>query len=328
MTATRISCVWSLTAICIALIFGLAQHGFNITMPMNTQFMIVAFSIAVLGLSHGGLDHLVAKKMWLLRVERNVSAISIRQFMIIFLLSYSVLAAIVLLLWWLWPIVALIVFLALSAFHFGDDMRLARMTSSSIVACALGSTVIVLPWTFHTDEVAIIFAWLTDTAMLDWVALPLKIAQAITLLLVALGAFIIFRSRQHVAIDYIEYLAIATLFALAPPLVAFAMFFSFLHANQHMLSLAQYFYPNATTSNAYWRAFKLSLPLTFVAILVAAMAWFFTPLGHATNATESVAQIIFIGLATLTMPHMLLVALWSKQQRMTAMDMPAYDAVK
>jgi beta-carotene 15,15'-dioxygenase len=328
MTATRISWVWSLAAICIAMIFGIAQHSFGITMPMDIQFVIVAFSIAILGLSHGGLDHLVAKKIWLSRAERNVSAISNRQFMIIFLLSYCVLAALVVLLWGQWPIVSLIVFLALTAFHFGDDMRLARLTTSSIVACALGSIVIVLPWTFHTSDVAIIFAWLTDSTMLDWTTSRLKIAQAISLLLVTISVLTIFRSRQHVAIDHIEFLAIATLFIFAPPLVAFAMFFSFLHANQHMLSLALYFYPSATPSNAYWRVFKSSLPLTFIAILVAAMAWYFTPLRHAAHATESVAQIIFIGLAALTMPHMLLVAFWSKQQRMSAMDKPAYDAVK
>jgi len=328
VTATRISWIWSIAAILLAMIFGIAEHRFGIGMPIATQFVVVIFSLAILGLSHGGLDHLVAKKLWMSSANKHANIISVRQFIAIFLLGYVLLAALVVVMWWQWPVVSLLVFLVVSAFHFGDDMRLMRINSSGIFASALGSIVIVLPWTFHPHDVALIFAWLTDTKSVEWTTKRLQLAQVISLLLIVVGAFIVIRSRQKTVIDYIEWLAIVTLFIFAPPLVAFAIFFSFLHANQHMLSLAQYFYPSAKPSDAYWRVFKLSLPLTSIAILAAAIAWFFTPLGHATDPTESVAQLIFIGLAALTMPHMLLVAFLTKQQRMMAMEKRQSDAVK
>ena len=309
---------WSLAAVVIALGFGVADYGFGINMSIATQLIIVAFSLAVLGLSHGGLDHLVAQKMWAswvktrvkTRVEKN--AISANQFMIIFLLGYGALALLVVLLWWLTPVLSLGVFLVMSALHFGDDMRLARTTKSTMVALALGTMVIVLPWTFHTTDVATIFAWLTESAVADWTNVRLKIVQIVSLLLLLVSVTVVVRVRLHIALDYLECFAIVTLFCLAPPLVAFAIFFSFLHANQHMLSLAQYFYPTVKTNIAYWRVFKASVPLTLIALFIAALIWFFKPASINTYSLESATQLIFIGLAALTMPHMLLVTVWSK----------------
>jgi beta-carotene 15,15'-dioxygenase len=330
MNARHISMVWSLAAVVIALGFGVADYGFGINMSIATQLIIVAFSLAILGLSHGGLDHLVAQKLWVswvnrrteMRVQTQVqtqaqarvkeNAISANQFMIIFLFSYSALALLTVLLWWLVPALSLCVFLVVSALHFGDDMRLARATKSTIVALALGTVVIVLPWTFHTTDVATIFAWLTESVVTDWTNERLKIVQSVSLLITLVSTIIVAQMRQHIALDYLECFAVVMLFCLAPPLVAFALFFSFLHANQHMLSLAQYFYPDVKTNLAYWRVFKLSVPLTLIALFIAALIWFFKPANINTYSLESTAQLIFIGLAALTMPHMLVVTVWSK----------------
>jgi len=379
-----ISRVWTIFAVTIAAGFYLAEHTFGLVMSLNAQLVVIGVSMLIIGLAHGGVDHLVAKKMWIDYQTRRAEAdktnplhrrfdrISVPvRLMCLFLLIYGVLSATVVLAWWQWPTVSLIVFLIISAYHFGDDFRLTKSAAkhhrqpifsaifSATVAFALGSAIIVLPWTFHSADVAVIFGWLSASPASAWTGELLHIAQviAVGLALAAVGLAIGAQmhqlktrlKNQYDGLDVMEAIAVVLLFSLAPPLVAFALFFSFLHATQHFAALARYFYPEGSAAEAnnlasfgkagdgptlvpeeasigeaagkistkprwqaWGRVYVAALPLTLLAVVLALAVGFYIHDAGTIVFQPFIAQLIFITLAALTVPHMLLVIVWSK----------------
>jgi beta-carotene 15,15'-dioxygenase len=222
----------------------------------------------------------------------------------------------VVVIWHHFPVYSLVFFLVVSAFHFGEDLRLVSALHNTsrpqpiwrvFVSILHGGAIIVTPWLFHTADVTAIFAWLSRTAATDWQ-----------------GEFYLRGLWVYLAlIDFLEWLAIVLLFIFAPPLVAFALFFSFLHALQHLVKLSDFLYRDRfSPRQAFLRTNLAALPLTIMTVIASIAVWWYwlslTPDQQAFGVNEAeqrTAEILFIGLAALTMPHMLLVAYWDWRHR-------------
>ena len=96
------------------------------------------------------------------------------------------------------------------------------------------------------------------------------------------------------------------------PLVAFTIYFCFLHSVRHSLSLI--YELNKNNFNKGFKEFvKKALPLTIITGVLYLIGVFI--LTNSYDLDNAILKVIFIGLASLTFPHILLEYLIEKNER-------------
>ena len=95
------------------------------------QLLMLGIFVAFLGIPHGAFDPFIAKSRGLWRTAPGLAA---------FIVVYVGLAIAVIALWILFPVVSLVVFLLISAWHFGADW-----SPNIVVRCGMGMIILGLP---------------------------------------------------------------------------------------------------------------------------------------------------------------------------------------
>lgn len=252
------------------------------------QALVLAPFVALLGLPHGSLDLRIAQALWPLPGTRDL---------VLFGLGYLGLAAAVLGSWWLAPGVALAAFLLYSALHFGGDWRDELPRPWRLLA---GAVVVGLPALAWPAEVALIF---TVLAPADAAHAAVAVMRGVVLTAGPLLALAWWRSRQQHPVAVVTVVEWATLVAAAlllPPLIYFLVYFCFLHAPRHLRQSTR------QLGLTLRQAVRAALPLTVATWAMAGIA-FCLLWASGLDRTASTLQVVFIGLAALAVPHMVLV---------------------
>jgi Brp/Blh family beta-carotene 15,15'-monooxygenase len=250
----------------------------------QAMLLLLAGLIVVLGVPHGAFDPLFAQRLHALAGVRDWS---------LFTLAYLLPALPVALLWQLAPGIFLSGFLLLSLIHFSGDPEAG---SGIFFRLLYGGLVIVLPAFLHVDEVTRLFGMLADPDAAATLAGWLHLASGPWLLATFFAVLSASRRRWQAAL---EMLAVTVLAVVAPPLVAFTVFFCGMHGARHFLRTLAYAGPGAARAGLRFAV----LPLIAVAIMFAAALWIWRDVA----LEERLVRLIFIGLAALTVPHMGLV---------------------
>jgi len=253
--------------------------------PMAAPYeWLLAFGLIVLlGVPHGALDPLFAQA--LLKLNSRAAWLG-------FVALYLLLAAWVVVLWWYLPLVFLIVFLAVSILHFSGDLAAGATFSERLV---YGGAVVVLPALWHAAELTRLFSQLVGlsaavpvVAALQFVALPWLLAL---LLLVV-------RSCRRDGLLALEIMSVGSLTLTATPLLGFAIYFCAMHSPRHILRTQQY-------AGVAPRRMALVAVLPLLAVLVlSVLGWYLLP---PSSTDERMLKLLFVALAALTLPHMVLV---------------------
>jgi len=263
----------------------------------NPSFLAIA-AILLFGVPHGGLDGAIA---------RRVGWPSGYFHWILFHAAYLILAAAVALLWWLYPLANLIFFLTISAFHFGSsDIRAIDAPTTPrawLPLAAHGGLVAIAIPALQSAAVQPLFGVLIGAdnarwllAQIDYLLLP----WAACVLLYALYSF--YQPRWRLSVVNLV-LLIGLAYAL-PPLVSFALYFCLWHSRTHMVRI--------------WRSIAMEErarsareTIIYSALAYAAGALYLVVQSNSaaidSELTPALLQLTFIGLAALTVPHMLLV---------------------
>ncbi len=252
----------------------------------SAEIIFLAVMITTLGLPHGALDTLFAKNKFQLN--------SLKKWLI-FISAYLVIAAFVLQIWVFSPVFFLITFLVISVFHFSSD----PVNSPSFLGRILyGGSIIILPTLVHSSEVLRLFSFLVKIE----VAKPVVSVIQIIAWPWTLGLFI--TCAMGIKKDWLsslEVFCVSMLAIFALPLAAFTVFFCGMHSIRHILRMSK------LTKSFTLSTFRLFLAASFlptIAVsLVAFVVWYF-PTESSFDAR--VVQIVFVGLAALTVPHMIL----------------------
>ena len=245
-------------------------------------YTILALSTAVLGLPHGSLDTAVA---------RHYLALHSMPRLISFLAGYMALSGVVIAIWWQAPNAALGAFLLYSAVHFGDDVahRLGRLGGIGYGLWILG-----LPVTLQPDKVLPLFEMLgASKAHLLVAAAPWALASGGVILLAALVV-----RPQRATSDWRDPLLLVAGAALLHPLAYFIAYWCFLHSPRHLELAAR------DLGLDGWRERLRAVAPTTLATYALALAA--VPLLIGLPSDAIVMRVIFIGLAALTVPHMIL----------------------
>jgi beta-carotene 15,15'-dioxygenase len=256
--------------------------------PLIWQIIALGPLVALLGLPHGALDHRVASALWPL--------ISLRDHAV-FIAGYIGPAIVVLALWIIAPGIALGAFLIYSALHFSDDWRADVGLWQSL---PLGISVIALPALVFQSDVAVLFGFLiTEPAATLFAALLHKTAIA-AIIASALCLVVNLRPAPWVTVEFAVLVATALV---TPPLIFFVVYFCLLHSPRHFLLTADQLRLTPLQGlRAAWPIMGATLAMTALGAIVLAV---FTPAFE-----PATLQIVFIGLAALTVPHMLLTAVF------------------
>ena len=247
---------------------------------------LVALLVAVffLGVPHGALDTLYARYVY--RIQSFWAWVA-------FGLGYSGLAVMVVFLWLATPLVFLGGFLLISAFHFsGDPVE----ETPAVFRALYGGAIIVLPALLHVQQVTELFSHLSGLEAADRLARILH-SVALPWLLAALLAAALHAKKNSIA--SLEMVSVLALAVVVPPLLAFSMFFCAMHSSRHILRTRRY-----SEKRSFGHLFQVALPPFFLTLLAAAAGWICL---QDESLSARVVQLLFVSLAALTVPHMVLV---------------------
>ena len=251
---------------------------------MELQLVLLVTTVTVIGIPHGYFDFLVAKKLYS----------SLSNWLLKFISIYLSTSLVYLYVWNASPIFALILFLLMALYHFAVEETMNLKTSNYILMFALGGVPILTPIIFHTDDVFSLFNILLSTELHN----P-KFSiffQYFYVLTVAIIVFIYARSLT------LLYALLLVNFIFLPPLLSFILYFCFHHSLRHYLEALG-------DSNLFDKKIPIArYALLFLFLTVAFTFGAILTLSTVTQISleSAIIKYIFITLACLTLPHLLL----------------------
>ena len=289
----------------IALIFNRFEN--LIISPMVCLFFILS-----IGISHGSLDNQKSKKLSQLY---NIKKIYF------FYLIYSLIGIGIIIFWLFFPTVSLILFLVVASYHFGkEDTEFLinnKNVSSLILYFLKGSLIIVAPLMFHFVETINIFKLLLIENEKFYLFLNFVEDNGILLfaLSISLLSNIYYFLKDFKFINiliFLDFFSIIVLNYFLTPLIAFTVYFCFLHSFRHSISLITELDENSLKIGTM-TFIKKAMPLTVLTAILYVISLY--SLSNFYQLNDAILKVIFIGLASLTFPHILLEYLLEKNEK-------------
>ena len=297
-------------------IFFLFSNIFSIIIfklnNFNISPLICLLLILTIGVSHGSLDHVKGKRLFNIL---NINKISI------FYFSYILIAILVIIIWAIIPFISLMIFLLVASYHFGKEDTQFLINENSYFNQLLfffkGLLIIIAPMFFHFEETVAIFKLLLVDNEIFYSTLEFievnKILP-IAIILSSLSSIFLFLRKFEIKkfIVFFDYFSILVLNYYLTPLVAFTVYFCFLHSIRHSITLIY-----EIDKNDFKNGLKVfgqkALPLTILTAIFCLIGLYL--LNNNYDFDSSILKIIFIGLASLTFPHILLEYFLEKNEK-------------
>ena len=277
---------------------------------LSKDFLSVAaclFLILTIGVSHGALDDLKGYK--LLKFYKINNKLS-------FFLAYILIASLIIIFWILMPTLMLILFLIVASYHFGKEdcwgIRLKKSNFNILIFFLKGSVIILAPLFFSFNETLTIFNTLgvknnefynlLNILNNNHFLLPFVIISIISNLLIT-------QKLAELTGLFIDTICILMLYDSFSPLIAFTIYFCFLHSIRHSASLINELEINLSSF------IKKALPLTIITASFFLIGLYALTDFQSVDVDSSIIAVIFIGLASLTFPHILLEYLLEKNEK-------------
>ena len=268
--------------------------------------------ILSIGISHGALDNQKGKKL------SRLYNIKTTYF---FYLIYSLIGLSIIIFWLFLPALSLILFLIVAAYHFGkEDTEFLinnKNVSNLILYFLKGSLIIIAPLMFHFVETINIFKLLLIENEKFYLFLNFIEDNSILLfaLSISLLSSIYYFLKDFKIINiliFLDFFSIIVLNYFLTPLIAFTVYFCFLHSFRHSISLITELNEKSLKIGAI-TFIKKAMPLTVLTAILYVISLYF--LSNFYQLNDAILKVIFIGLASLTFPHILLEYLLEKNEK-------------
>ena len=274
----------------------------GVQLPFSMVAAGLAIGVLLIGLPHGGLDQKIGLSLFS-KFPRHIA-------LPMFLASYLLIAAVVILGWVIAPMVTILAFFGLSAWHFGleEETRERFTMVQRLSIIARGGMVIWIPAYFQGSVVADLITLILpagDSFVAEQVVSVIQICSPI-----ALGLLIFdlisaggIASQPTFALSpkylhRIRVFAFAVLFATVDPLVSFGVYFCGWHSIRGLAHLRDQF--QLTNRDLAWNL----LPISSVAIALFAVGFLVS--SSVNLIAPALVQTVFIGLSAVAVPHLLL----------------------
>ena len=271
----------------------------NFNLDLEYISIICFFLISTIGVSHGSLDHEKGKRIIKLFKLKKIE---------LFYLAYVSLSLLTIFLWTIVPIISLIIFFIVASYHFGKEDsifgKIKYSHFSNFLFLFKGSIIVLAPLYFSQKETFEIFKILNVNIK--------YINQDFLIVLIILSLFSNFLLKKNILIHSIDTLSIIIINWTFSPLVAFTIYFCFLHSIRHSFSLIYEINKNNFKKGGEL-FIKKALPLTMLTGLLFLISLYV--LNNYFLLNSAILKVIFIGLASLTFPHILLEYLLEKNEK-------------
>jgi Brp/Blh family beta-carotene 15,15'-monooxygenase len=277
----------SLTSIVLAVA---AMLGFmikdDVVLPM------LALTVAIVGVPHGALDHLTGARLF----ESTFP----KRWMTYFLTVYLAVAVVVVWGWTVAPTATILAFFGLSAWHFGseDAEAIATHPQHWLRNFAFGSLIIVVPAMSQSSRLSQILERLVPGSLLGSAQIAVAACQIAGLVLVPVAVLSTLRLFRRDAATATRIASFMLLFAVADPLLSFLVYFCGWHSFRGLAEIHRELHGSVA------RTFYSVLPLTAATVAAGAIAWWF--LVTASDLPTATLRVVFIGLSSIAVPHLLL----------------------
>jgi beta-carotene 15,15'-dioxygenase len=277
---------------------------FQGSLPQNIQIIFFVSLILLTGIPHGALDHLIQEA-----TDKKLNRVYNSK---VFLIKYLTIMAAYALAWYLFSGLSLLIFLTISAWHFGEtDLEKAPKNALiwSFTRLIYGFYILAFILLTHIEEVRPIVNTMVEsqksvTNFSNFITLNVK--QILYLLGLSFTTiFIIAQSKYFINFDKIRAIRLCLILLMSaylPLLPAFALYFGGWHALCAFDNIHDYLrkdYPDLTFKLVYLK----SLPLTFVSIIfLFGFLWYFNVYTQFYNPFP----ILFIFISLITLPHLII----------------------
>ena len=270
----------------------------------NNLLITSLFLILTIGISHGSLDHVKGGK--LIKILGFKSSL-------IFYFGYILIGLITIFTWILFPKFLLLLFLIVAAFHFGkeDSEFINKNRNFEFIYFLKGSIVIVAPLLFHKSETLSIFSSLNFNIIGNFLINNEILYTFIFLSLISNIFLSLGKNFETKSLLFMDFLSILILNYFLNPIIAFTIYFCFLHSIRHAISLVNEI--NKNFKKGFPIFLKRAMPLTIITIFAYLFSIYI--LNNFNEFNVSINRAIFIGLASLTFPHILLEYLLEKNEK-------------
>ncbi len=319
-------------------VVGLATVAVFGSPTMAVQYVPLVLSVLVFGVPHGAVDHLVLPRARNEPVTRRaLAAVG---------LLYLVVGGAYAVVWLYSPALAFALFILVTLFHWGQgDVHalvglagadhLSSRPSRVLTLVVRGGLPMLVPLVAFPDQYAFVAGTLVGLfdpaapAALEPVFEPsVRTAVAIgfgTLVALTLGlGYLRATSIGPWLIDAGETLGLLAFFALVPPIFAIGLYFTFWHSVRHILrtmlvdDVARQALERGATGAAWMRFARDAAPLTAGALVVFGVVALAVPRTPAT--LPDVVGLYLVGIALLTLPHVVVVSALDREQGIWSVD--------
>ncbi len=290
-------------------IFSILLFKFN---NLNISTILCFFLILTIGVSHGSLDHIKGKKLLeLFKIQKTY----------VFYLIYILVALGIIFIWIIFPSITLILFLIVASYHFGKEdtefLLLEKSYFTETLYFFKGFLIILAPLYFHFQSTVEIFkVLLIDNEVFYSILSFIEINRIIQIgiFFSTLSSVLLFLNKFEIKkfSIFLDYFSILILNYYLSPLIAFTFYFCFLHSIRHSISLALEL-DRDNLFNGFKIFVKKAIPLTILTGVFSLICIYLLNSGE--NLDNSILKVIFIGLASLTFPHILLEYLLEKNEK-------------
>lgn len=272
---------------------------FGVSFHSTWVMAVIVASVCVVGVPHGGLDHLAGKE-WLAPTWGSY-------WFVPFGSIYLGIAVMTVAGWLIYPFMTAISFFMISANHFGREQKPDNFASRWNVVRSVGSGGLVIwvpAWMRPTEMTQVLQAILPQsigssgetivygTQVLSLVLIPVAIVDA-------LHAIASATARSQGGLNFaIRQFTLAVIAAVAPIPCSFCLFFCGWHSIRGLNQLmADY---RMTLRELAWA----SLPMSLGAIGLCALGMWFWQTGRELSA--ELTRTLFLGLSGMAVPHLVL----------------------
>ena len=303
-------------------------------LPRAVRFAPFVVSVGLFGLPHGAVDHLMPVRLGDAALGRSLAVVSV---------VYAVLGGLYLAVWAISPAVALVAFLGMTWFHWGqgdvfalrafgeaDHIRTRSDRWASLVV--RGGLPMLVPllgqpggYRRVVNGIIALFDPAATAALTPLFRLDTRLALGVGFGVFTLSSLL--WTARHVwqgdtsagglLWDAVEIGVLWVFFWLVPPVFAVGLYFAVWHAVRHIGRLAIVDSAARDALNAgEWpaalaRFYRDATPLTIVSLVVFVGLYVWVPTDGSLNA---LLAIYLVGIAVLTLPHVAVVTWMDRQQ--------------
>jgi Brp/Blh family beta-carotene 15,15'-monooxygenase len=280
------------------------------------QTLLLLLGVFIIGIPHGSIDHY----LYMVNTQVKINA----KYLIKFLIQYIGVGLIYAFFWWLNPVLALLIFIGISAYHFGEldtlNFDFRNKKYAFIVAFSYGLIFLLNLLLVHFKDVLPIiqsFPGITLLAGAELLKISNSLLPVFPILSGMLFFFILFISLQKgsyfsrtTVMNLLQLVALQVIVFSMPLLLGFAFYFCAWHS---LLSFKIILHHLSWQTKSSVFVLKKLIPTNI-------LSWLFLGilLIYFRSDLNTLLAVLFLGIAILTAPHIGVISKMLHAQKMKA----------